>query len=303
MKSSQESSLYEELGAVDPNLILNVIVPEAVKKQAELWKKGTQSTRYYKPVDKSLQAKMVSDLYVSEDKFDESSGSGDETDDESKATDKIKWQNKSRNDVQLPSTYYLGNPFQDYFQQEPDAFEDPEQIQAGNASRCTTIDSTARWVQSVQPEHIIHRNNRPYEHVKNTRGTPTFSLSVPNRDRLFPTRQPFQGLGNGAGCSPAKSIKRQQTTPPPVVMRRSGPPGSARSGVRAQYRQWVPSTSMTPPSSASGGLNYTTRQPFQGLGNGAGCISAKGLVKRQQTTSPVVMRRSGLTGSARSGVR
>ena len=92
MQGSQES-LYEGMIVANPNMILNVTVPQTVQKQAEEWQRGT---RTHKSDHRFGRKYLVNDGHGSEDKADQGCSSGRETGDQSETKDKVTSQTKPR---------------------------------------------------------------------------------------------------------------------------------------------------------------------------------------------------------------
>ena len=79
MKDSDSDSdleMYDGMLLVDPNMILDVTVPQSVLEQVERWKKGTTKFLHTKAEDDSDQENLDSDEDDSEDQLGQSSGSG-----------------------------------------------------------------------------------------------------------------------------------------------------------------------------------------------------------------------------------
>ena len=276
--------MYEGMILINPNLILNVKVPITVLKQVEQWQRGTRSRQtvyvQYKPEDKSGQANLDSDEDDSEDNLDQSSGSGHETDDQSKATDKTKLQNEPRKEsvrqsdqkTNVSGTDYHANPIQRHYQREPDASEDPaESSFAGNNAR-----------------------NRFASFERD----PPSSAHALCQDAGIPRSvQKIQAGDVASGCtaidSAALGVESESVQPRRHTIRPYEQVRNARA---------TPTLSLSVPNRDS---VRPTKPPLQGLEDGAGCSSAKEAVQPlQQTTPPTtVMRRPGQTGPARSGRR
>ena len=322
MQDSQES-LYEGMIVANPNMILNVMVPRTVQKQAEEWQRGTRTHK----IEQRLSRKyLVNDEHASEDNADQSCSSGHETDDQSKTTIKITSQAKPRkksvrqndpvakvsgstematpaydphdfntkqnpennetatythshgysschNDNPLTSNYYLANSSQHRYQQESESLQDPE-VYLAQTNLMKRFASFERGHPSSAPLHAFCQDAR--------------------------LRRSFTNVHPGDIASRCTTIDYaahwEESLQPNHTKQQSN-----------HLHEHVNNTARAAPtisfSSPSRDNVYSTKQPLQGVESSTSCSSAKEGFKRQQTTTPVVMKHSRQTGPERSGMR
>ena len=321
MQGSQES-LYEGMIVANPNMILNVTVPQTVQKQAEEWQRGT---RTHKSDHRFGRKYLVNDGHGSEDKADQGSSSGRETGDQSETKDKVTSQTKPRKKSQRQNNQAAKvsastekatpayDPHNFITKQNQETHETATYTHPHAYSSCNDeYQLTSSYCLASSPQHFQQQSENLEDDelyfVQNNimKTYDTFEHGRPSSAPLHALCQEARFRRSFKNVVPSDIASRCTTISYTALREKSLQPDytkhkpSHRPHEHAKNARAAPTVYFSSPSRDN---VYSTKQPLQGVESSAGCISVREGFKRQQMTTPMVIKHPRQNGPARSGMR